>query len=296
MQNIPIELLRTFVKVVETGSFTRAGAMVGRSQSAVSLQVRRLESFLDAQLFVRDPRRTRLTDEGRALVEYAQRILTLNDEILNSLRKPKVAGSVCLGAPHEYVASLLMENLGKFAQSHPAVMLDVTCDLSKNLLMRWERGEFDVVIALHDDPDKGAGTTVFTEPLVWITSADYLRHEQRPLPLVVAQEPCIYRSSILQTLSRTNQPWQITYTNTSYAGISAAVRAGLGVTALTGSTTPSGVRQLGERDGFPLLGEVDVRLHTKEKNASEAIQCVADYIASSFVTPDMARFGDASIA
>jgi len=138
MINIPTELLRTFVKTVDTGSFTRAAEAVGRTQSAVSLQIRRLEDLLDAQLFVRGSHRVRLTEQGTMLLEYGRRMLALNDEAVGSLFRPKVAGSVRLGAPHEYTASLLPVILGKFAQSHPKVMLEVTCDLSKNLLKRMD--------------------------------------------------------------------------------------------------------------------------------------------------------------
>lgn len=282
MINIPTELLRTFVKAVDLGSFTRAGDAVGRTQSAVSLQLRRLEDLLGAELFVRGSHRVKLTDEGSTLIEYARRMLALNDEAVSSLRRPKVAGSVRLGAPHEYTASLLPVILGKFAQSHPGVMLEVTCDLSKNLLARQEKGEFDLVIALHDDPAASGGTKVLTEPLVWITSQDHARHEQRPLSLVVAPSPCIYRNRVLQTLSRRNLPWRVAYTSSSYSGIIAAVRAGLGVTLLAASTVPEGVRALEERDGFPPMGELDVRLHMRQESATEAVRCLADYIATSF--------------
>jgi DNA-binding transcriptional LysR family regulator len=282
MINIPTELLRTFVKAVDLGSFTRAGEAVGRTQSAVSLQVRRLEEMLDAPLFVRGTHRVKLTDEGAILAGYARRILALNDEVAGSLRRPRVAGSVRLGAPHEYSASLLPVILGKFAQSHPGVMLEVTCDLSRNLLARQEKGEFDLVIALHDDPSASAGTKVLTEPLRWITSPDHERHEQRPLSLVLAPPPCIYRSRVLQTLGRLNLPWRIAYSSSSYSGLIAAVRAGLGVTLLAGSTVPADVRVLGERDGFPDMGHLDVRLHAMQAYPTEAVRCLQDYITGSF--------------
>lgn len=281
MLNIPTELLRTFVTAVDMGSFTRAGEAVGRTQSAISLQIRRLEDMLDAQLFVRGTHRMRLTDQGTTLIGYAKRMLALNDEAVSCLSRPKVAGCVRLGAPHEYTASLLPVILGKFAQSHPNVMLEVTCDLSKNLLARMGKGEFDLVIALHDDPDDSSGTKVLTEPLVWLTSPDHARHEQRPLPLVVAPQPCIYRNRVLQYLNRLQLPWRIAYTSSSYSGITAAVRAGLGVTVLAGSTVPEGVRALGERDGFPEMGHLDVRLHTAPEHNSEAVLHLADYIAKS---------------
>lgn len=281
MLNIPSELLRTFVMALDTGSFTRAGEAVGRTQSAVSLQVRRLEELLDVRLFVRDTHRMRLTEEGATLAGYARKILALNDEAIISLRRHTVAGCVRLGAPHEYTASLLPDILGKFAQSHPGVTLEVTCDLSKNLLSGMEKGQFDLVIALHDDPEDLRGIKVLTEPLIWITSPDHSQHDQRPLSLVVAPSPCIYRDRVLQTFNRQGLPWRIAYTSSSYSGILSAVRAGLGVTLLARSTVPEGVRALTERDGFPGMGSLDVRIHTDPERSTDAVRYLADYIASS---------------
>ena len=288
MQNIPTELLRTFMKAIDLGSFTRAAEQVGRTQSAVSLQIRRLEEVVDAQLFQRDAHRLQLTTEGKSLAQFARRILALNDEALASMRQPDVAGRIRLGAPHEYTASLLPEFLGKFAQSHPNVMLEVTSDLSKTLLRRQANGEFDLVIALHDESERAGGALLFTEPLVWIAGADHERHLQSPLPLVVAPPPCIYRYRILQTLNGLHRPCRIVYLSSSYNGISAAVRAGLGVTVMTGSAAPDGVRKLGERDGFPPLGHLQLRLHRGATKPTEAILRLEEYIAGSFASPEVA--------
>ncbi|WP_448956196.1 LysR substrate-binding domain-containing protein [Labrys neptuniae] len=289
MQNIPTELLRTFLKAIDSGSFTRAGSLVGRSQSAVSLQIRRLEEVVNAQLFQRDAHKLQLTEEGKSLAQFARRILALNDEALASMRQPKVAGRIRLGAPHEYTASLLPDFLGKFAQSHPNVMLEVTSDLSKNLLRQQANGELDLVIALHDDAGSAKGRLIFTEPLMWITSADHERHAQSPLPLVVAPPPCIYRHRILETLDTLGRPCRISYQSSSYDGISAAVRAGLGVTVMAESAAPSGVRTLGERDDFPALGHLELRLHRRAGHASEATDRLEDYIAESFADTDPGR-------
>ncbi len=282
MLNLPTELLRTFLKAVELGSFTRAGDAVGRTQSAVSLQMRRLEEMLGTALFERGTHRVKLTDEGNTLVGYARRLLALNDEAVASLRRPRLAGSVRLGAPHEYMASLLPTILGKFAHSHPGVTLEVTCELSKNLLERQAKGAFDLVIALHDRGEAGDGVPVHTEPLVWIAGVDHVSDEAQPLSLVLAPPPCIYRNRVLDTLGRLNRSWRVAYTSSSYSGIVAAVRAGLGVTLLSASTVPEGVRTLGTREGFPDMGALDVCVHVRRGGASEAASCLAEYVASSF--------------
>lgn len=286
-QNIPTDLLRTFMKAIDHGSFTRAGQQVGRTQSAISLQIRRLEEIVDVQLFQRDAHKLRLTSEGRSLAQYARRILALNDEALASLHQPDVAGRIRLGAPHEYTASLLPEFLGKFARSHPNVMLEVTGDLSKSLVRRQSNGEFDLVVALHTDKDPAEGMLLFTEPLVWITSEDHERHVDPVLPLVVAPPPCIYRDRILHTLNDLGRNCRIAYLSSSYNGIIAAVRAGLGVTVMAGSTIPSGVRRLTERDGLPPLGQLHLRLHRGTGKANEAIQALESYISESFSATDI---------
>lgn len=281
MQNIPTELLRTFIKAIDSGSFTRAGEMVGRTPSAISLQIKRLEEVVNVVLFQRDARNIKLTPEGRTLAQYARRILALNDEVLANLRQPLVAGRVRLGAPHEYTASLLPEFLGKFAQSHPNVMLEVTSDLSKNLLRRQQAGEFDLVIALHEDKST-EGRPIFQEPLVWVGSEDHLSHQQTPLPLVLAPPPCIYRNRMLQALNQLERPCRIVYLSSSYNGISAAVRAGIGITVMSGSTIPPGSLVLTEKDGLPSLGHLELRLHRGAGAVSDALLRLEDYIAGSF--------------
>lgn len=282
MQNIPTDLLRTFVKAIDSGSFTRAAELVGRTQSAVSLQIRRLEDVTEVQLFLRDAHKLRLTPEGRSLAQYARRILALNDEALATLRQPSVAGKVRLGAPHEYTASLLPEFLGKFAQAHPNIMLEVTSDLSKNLLRRQQSGEFDLVIALHEESAGGEGRPIYSEPLVWISGIDHARHLQTPLPLVLAPQPCIYRHRMLQSLNQLGRACRIVYLSSSYNGISAAVRAGIGVTVMAGSATPPDVLVLTDRDGLPSLGRLELRLHRAPGAAGEALSRLETFIADSF--------------
>lgn len=292
MQNIPMDLLRTFIKAIDSGSFTRAAELVGRTPSAISLQIKRLEEIADATLFQRDAHKLQLTADGRTVAQFARRILALNDELLSNLRPLSVAGRVRLGAPHEYTASLLPEFLGKFAQAHPNVMLEVTSDLSKNLLRRQQAGEFDLVIALHEDPASAGGRLVYQEPLVWVGSMDHDSHLQTPLPLVLAPPPCIYRNRILQSLNQAQRACRIVYLSSSYNGISAAVRAGIGITVMAGSAIPPGSRIFSDRDGLPNLGVVELRLHRAPASSSEALLRLEDYIAGSFASSVPARPSD----
>jgi len=283
LRNIPTDLLRSFISAIDTGSFTRAAETVGRTQSAISLQIKRLEETVGARLFRRDAHNLTLTDEGATVAQYARRMLALNDEVLAILNSPKVSGRVRLGAPHEYTASLLPVILSRFAQSHPNVILEVTSDLSRNLLQRHRNGEFDLVVALHEEGSTG-GTQIHTEPLVWFTSADHDRQRQDPLPLVVAPSPCIYRARMLQTMKSLGVSVRISYLSSSYDAILAAIRAGLGLTAMARSTIPSDARILSDREGLPSLGDLDLRLHRAAgSGAGSAIGYLEDYIAQSFV-------------
>jgi DNA-binding transcriptional LysR family regulator len=280
VRNIPTDLMRSFVKAIDGGSFTRAAEMVGRTQSAVSLQIKRLEEVVGVRLFQRDAHNLQLTAQGRTFAQYARRMLALNDEVLALMQSPAVSGRVRLGAPSEYTDSLLPHLLGRFAQAHPHVMLEVTSDLSKNLLSRQQNGEFDLVIALHDDTPAGGGKPIHTEPLIWFTSADHFGHMQSPLPLVLAPPPCVYRRRMLQQLNREAKPCRIAYLSSSHSAVLAAVRAGLGVTAMAQSTVPDDVRPLGMADGLAPLGHLDVRLHRRPTAESEeAIDYLETYIA-----------------
>lgn len=289
MKNIPMDLLRTFVTAIDHGSFTRAADLVGRTPSAVSLQIKRLEEALNTVLFQRNAHNLNLTAEGRTVAEHARRILALNDQIIASLRQPTVAGRVRLGAPHEYTASLLPDFLGKFAQSHPNVMLEVTSDLSKNLLRRQQAGEFDLVIALHEDSAEDGGTSIHNEPLVWVGSEDHSGHTRTPLPLVLAPPPCIYRTRMLRGLNQDERACRIVYLSSSYNGISAAVQAGIGITVMAASTIPPRTKILTEADGLPTLGHLELRLHRADGIRSEALSRLEEYIAGSFANSSPPR-------
>lgn len=282
MRDLPTELLRSFVSVVDTGSFTRTSEIVSRTQPAVSLQIRRLEEMVEQKLLVRNAQNLGLTAEGRLLLQYARRILALNDEVQNRLKQPDVEGRIRLGAPHEYTASLMPEILGKFAQSHPNVTLEVTSELSKNLLKRYIAKEFDLVLSLHDEPGFSDGHEILQEALVWVASADHNIHEEEPLPLVLAPAPCIYRARILRRLNDINRPCRIRYLSSSYADISAAVLSGIGVTAMAKSTAPRGARILDGKSGFPSLGKLSLKLHRNTESHSEALLRLKNYVIASF--------------
>ena len=237
-RTLDLDLLRSFVLVVETGSFTRAGERLGRSQSAVSLQLRRLEDQLGMGLMQRDPRHIRLTAPGEALLVQARRLLRMNDEILAGLDGGDLEGEVRFGAPEDFATAYLPEILGQFARKYPRVQLNVTCDLTLHLLEALAQGRLDMALIKRDPMGPDLGVRVWREPLVWVGASPDILERPGPLAVIAAPAPCVYRRRALTALDEAGLDWRISYTSPSLAGQHAALRAGLGVTALPQDMVP----------------------------------------------------------
>ena len=278
MKNLPMDLLRAFLTVVREKSFSAAGKKLARSQPAISLQINRLEELVDAPLMVRKGRSFALTEEGEVLLDYAQRILKLNDEAIVRLDKPEVTGKVRLGIPHEFAISYLPEFLAGFSDSYPGVELEVISELSHTLLGRQARGELDLVVALHRDPQYATSPEGWGEQLVWVTSSATREPIDRRLPLVVAPHGCVYRYRMLRALDEKMIQWRIVYTGTSYGGICAAVTAGLGVTVLASNTVPPELESRESTAILPMLDDAKVDLHYDRSQSDPAIKTLADYV------------------
>ncbi len=286
MKNLPTDLLRAFVAVAEHGGFTAAGARLGRSQPAVSLQIKRLEDLLGKALVQRaSGRRMRLTEDGDLLLAYARQMLALNDEVTARLTQPQITGCVRLGIPNEFASSFLPKSLGQFAQAYPDVGLNVGCDLSTNLLRRLDNGEFDLVLGLHDERPLDDEVQGWMEPLAWVTSPDGGRQHHSPLPLIVAPQGCVYRNRLLHTLDGLRRDWRIVYTSPSFGGIRAGVMAGLGVTVMSERTVPAELQLLHDDTLWPPLGMVYARLHYDRVEASDAVRRLVEFMMASARDP-----------
>lgn len=279
MRNIPMDLLRSFVTVAELRGFTMAGQLLGRSQPAISLQIKRLEELIDGQLFIRGGPQLELTLTGERMLGYARQILALNDEALDELTQPTITGRIRFGIPSEFATTLLPKVLGRFMQSYPRVTLEIKSDLSENLFSQ-HLGQYDLILGLQDTPSKSRPSFIGADDLVWVTSANYDSHLRSPLPLIVAPAPCLYRSRALRTLKIGGRPWRIAYTNLDITGITAAIEEGLGVTVLSRKTVPESLRILPFSDKFPKLGEVGIHLLYQKKHASEAVLKLVDYVST----------------
>lgn len=271
MQNLDIELLRTFVAVAEKESFAAAAQAVLRSQSAVTQQMQRLETQLGKQLFRRAGRGKELTEDGLKTLAYARRLLALNDESWEAITGSALTGEIRLGAPHDITDTVLPNLLAHFARHFPGLRIDIQIGRSPHLIRALRRGDIDMTVAAAD----AAGLrylTLRTSPIVWMCAPSYRHDPSRPLPLIVADELSFFRRIAIEHLDLHQIPWKITYTSPTVVGVRAAVKAGLGVTARSVEMLSSDLRVLGEFDALPRLPDVSFRLYLASSNTNHLAQ------------------------
>jgi DNA-binding transcriptional LysR family regulator len=275
------DLLRTFVAVVDNASFTRAAERVGRTQSTVSLQIRKLEQGLGRSVFERNGRDFLLTPDGEILLNYARQLLHLADEARSRILEPEVEGNVRLGTPEDFATVYLPEVLARFARTHPRVALEVNCNFSFNLLEGFSRGEYDLVLVKREPQGPAGGTAVWRDTLVWVSGPKLVLDHAHPIPLVLAPAPDVYRKRALAALQVARREWRIVYTSPSSEGLQAAVRAGLGVTVLSRDMAPEGLVLLGAEHNLPIMPDTEIALYRAPGTISRAAQLLAEHITHS---------------
>ena len=288
-----VDLLRTFVAIAVTGGFARAGERVGRSQSAVSLQMKRLEAQASVRLFRREGRRMVLTADGRRLLHYARRILALNDEAKASLQRAGIEGPVRLGTNQDLAETSLPDALARFALTYPAATLEVTVESTAVIKAMLDDGALDLGLTLDQaatDDGTGDGTTarmLAPEPLIWIGNGHPLPAGAPPnadaMPLVLCDEGCGIRAAALAALDAARLPHRIVYVSPSLAGLRAAVRAGLGITPRSKRALDTGLAPVSGSPRLPPLPELAVMLARASGTAtSPAIDRLAAILESLF--------------
>jgi DNA-binding transcriptional LysR family regulator len=283
---LDLDLLRSFVSVVDAGSFTRAGERVHRTQSTVSQQIRRLEESFGRPLLHRNGKQAIPTDEGERLLSYARRILALAEEARDVVARPTAEGIVRLGIPEDFAANRLTRLLSKFARSRPGLRLDVRCDLSVNLQEEIDSGELDLALLKRDAGDKKSAFAAWPESLSWVTSRSRPVDPGRdPVPLAVFPQGCLYRRRAIHALESAGRTWHIAYTSPHFAGVQAAVSAGLGVSILPSSATPADHRILRPKDGFPAVSNTELALVVGPE-ARAATRRLAEVLAEFCATSD----------
>jgi DNA-binding transcriptional LysR family regulator len=252
-------LLQTLIAVSETGTLARAAARVGRTQSAVSLQMQKLEELLAAALFNRDGRAMVLNEAGLAMVRYAERILSLNGEAVAYVRGHEFAGSVRLGMSVDFEHTWLPKAMARFGKTHPKIIVELRVDRNSVLERAVARGELD--IALIYGPDSPSDRSQLgSTPMAWIASGSFHWPGAVELPLLLLEHPCIFRTAAIQTLDAAGIPWRVAVTSPSLGGIWATATAGMGLTLRSAAAIPAGLLDVGTRFGLPALPTIGVKI------------------------------------
>jgi DNA-binding transcriptional LysR family regulator len=275
---LDLELLRSFVSVVDAGGFTRAGERVHRTQSTVSQQIKRLEEDVGQPLLLRSGKDVTPTEAGERLLSYARRLLTLAEEARDVLARPGNEGAVRLGVTEDFAAYRLTKLLAAFSRSHPGLRLDVRADQSATLKRELERGELDLALFKRPAGEK-SGIAVWPERVHWVTSKNRPRDTRTgSVPLIGFPSGCLYRAGAIHALESAGRTWHMAYTSSNLSGIQAAVGAGMGLSILSEMAIQADHRVLTAKDGFAPIDRTEVAL-VAAPDASPATLRLADRLA-----------------
>jgi len=275
------DLLRTFLAVAESGNFTRAAEGVGRTQSAISMQIKRLEEVVGEVLFTRGARGVALTERGTELVGNARRIVALLDETASSLRAAPLGGPVRIGIPEEYGQPVLSRALGAFAKRHSQVEVTVRFGYSVTQLAALAAGELDLAVVFEWQFPSGA-EVLMNDPTVWVTSIHHNLHLERPLPVAMYTRHGWSREYALRSLEQRGIDYRFAYTSDTTNGLSLAVTAGLALAPMARSNIPLECRELTQAEGFGPIDTTRVVMHRNPRANSEAVDAMADAIREAF--------------
>jgi len=277
---IDVDQLRAFIAIAETGSFTRAADVVFKTQSAVSMQMKRLEERIGRPIFVRDGRASKLTEDGERLLDYARRIVKLNVEALAAFDDKELTGRVRLGVPDDYADRYLPEIMARFSRAYPGVELTVICEPSVDLLQRIDANGIDLAIVTNSEHVRPA-ETFRRERLLWVTSSRHSTHKEEPLPLALGRPTCTWRKLAIERLETVDRSCRLLYASSSAGAVAAAVLSGLAVSVLPESGLRPGMRILTPADGFPELPPCSIGLLRSLHESTALAEALAEHIISS---------------
>jgi DNA-binding transcriptional LysR family regulator len=275
--NLDVDQLKTFLAIADLGNFTRAAEEVNKTQSAVSMQMKRLEEVIGRPLFARDGRGSRFTSDGERLIEYARRIVALSNETVSAFTQPEINGTVRLGTPDDYADVFLPEVLARFSRTHPQVTVDVECFSSSILVERTQHGEMDLAI-VSCGAHELYGEVLRKEELVWVTSSRHDLHLRDELPLAVSHITCSWRKIVTNSLDQIGRKYRVAYSSPNSATLNAAVLQGLAIAALPQFCIKPGMRMLTAADGFPPLSSFAISLMLKPGKPSAAAAALAAHV------------------
>ena len=281
--------LRSFLAIVDTGSFTRAAERVHKTQSAVSMHIKKLEERLGRALFDKQGRGVRLSEDGEKLVDYARRMLQIEASAIAAISNKGLSGHVRLGIPDDYADSFLPPILTKFTRRHPLVEVSVICDSSEELDEELRSGLLDLAVVT--DCDRMSNVEILREePLSWVAGPHCSVHEERPLPLALGRPSCNWRREATTYLNQSGIPWRLVIASNNYAAIAPIVQAGLAITVLPKSAFRPWQRPLGAKEGLPTLPPCRIGFITAAGEHPPEVKALGETIRAALEAP--AEIGD----
>lgn len=276
--NLQTDLLRTFVSIVDLGSFTKAGAALGRTQPAISLQMRRLEDLVGRPLLRTEGRSFQLTQDGEMLLSYARDILRLNDHAATFFNRAKYSGVLRVGLPSDYAVAFLQGVITEYTRQHPDIDLEIHCGLSDAILERMRADDLDLVIAMVELERAPYLSRSWIERPIWTAATGIPIDPGEGVRIAAHPDGCIYRARMIRALDAARIRWRISYISPGISGLQNAVVNGLGITALTHHTLLPGMRALGSEDGLPPIEDIRVGLFYKHPRLSSAGIGLANHV------------------
>jgi DNA-binding transcriptional LysR family regulator len=279
---LDLDLLRTLVAIAETGSFSAAAAVVLRTPSAVSMQVKKMEDLLGRPVFIRDSRSVALTADGAFLLEHARRMLAMNRDAVARFVQPEIEGVVRLGAPDDVAERFLVDMLRRFADSHPNVSVNVIVDETARMMVKLKEGALDMAIVTCDaDADDSNAEVLHREQLIWAMCKCGVAAEQSPLPVSVWDEACTWRKVAISALEAEGRDWRLAFQSAHLSGQRAAILADLAVAPIPESSISGDVIEVPDRFNLPKLPKYALGLLFGE-NPNPAVEAAADHLRASF--------------
>jgi DNA-binding transcriptional LysR family regulator len=282
LTNVDLDTVRTLVTANELGTYAKAASRLGRTASAISLQMKRLQDQVGAVLFRRDGRSVVLTEAGQIALRYGRRLLALNDEMLDTIRGAALGGSISIGLPQDFADTVLPAVLSRFTSLYPLVLVEVRIEGSTALVDAVTRGQLDATLAI-GHADRPTGETMAELELAWIAGERFVRQRDQPLPLVLLGPQCAFRQEAIQRLDGAGCRWRVAATSPSLSGLWGAALGGLGVTMRSRLNLPPSLVSGPELLGLPRPGSFPVTLHAKAKDRSEPASRLRALMAEALV-------------
>lgn len=281
--DLQIDWLKSFVTVVDAGSLSSAAPEINRSQSAVSMQLKKLEAALGCQLLLRGPREHQLTPDGQKLLGYARQLLDIHAETQAAFYGEELTGTIRLGVPDDYARKYLTPTLKRFAPRHGAIEIELFCEQSTSLIPRVENGDLDLALVSRDNPRRG--TLLFHEPMVWVGSSQFEVWKRDPLPIAVYESTSLAKRSAIKSLALQGRRYKVVYNSSSVAGQIAAVESGLAIAVLTQCIIPEHFEILGSEHGLGPLEPMQVSVYrSKASQGSKAVDRLQSLLINTLRT------------